>query len=205
MNIFSITALNKLWQSFLPKNENIYYLNLWDEFDHDSNSNQDINNIAASNGWLDLLKWAAEKYPNNKYRLSCTTIAISNNHIDIIKWLYHSKFINDSLINYAAFCGHLQIVKWFWHYFGPDCNILICENAATNGDIKIIKWLRRKGCPWNHSTSETAAFYGHLELLEWLYINKCPLRLQIILNIAFMRLHDHIIKWVQDSNPQLNF
>jgi hypothetical protein len=51
---------------------------------------------------------------------------------------------------------------------------IICEKAAKNGDLDILKWAREKGCRWNEWTCFHAATGGHLEILKWARENGCP-------------------------------
>ena len=44
--------IQKLFESYLNEDEQIYYSNNWNNFD-----NYKVCEIAAKNGWLDLLKW----------------------------------------------------------------------------------------------------------------------------------------------------
>src|SRR5271156_2108265 len=50
----------------------------------------------------------------------------------------------------------------------------VCELAARDGYLNLIKWARANGCPWNESTCGYAAWAGHLEVLQWAHANGCP-------------------------------
>jgi hypothetical protein len=58
------------------------------------------------------------------------------------------------------------------HNFLIDSDI-ICDKAAINGWLDLLKWLRLNGfaAEWNHITCALAARYGHLELLKWIREN----------------------------------
>ena len=51
------------------------------------------------------------------------------------------------------------------------------EDAALNGRLKILKWLRAEGCEWDHETCTTALLHaeagGSLETLRWARENGC--------------------------------
>src|SRR5207302_593118 len=51
---------------------------------------------------------------------------------------------------------------------------LPCAWAASNGNLKMLQWLREKGCPWDASTCSYAAQGGHLEVLQWARDQGCP-------------------------------
>jgi uncharacterized protein YciI len=48
------------------------------------------------------------------------------------------------------------------------------QNAARFGHLKLLKWLREQGCPWDHETFVSAVRFGNIEILDWLYQKKCP-------------------------------
>ena len=50
----------------------------------------------------------------------------------------------------------------------------VCTCAAEGGHLKVLRWAREKGCPWDESTCAKAAEGGHLEVLQWARANGCP-------------------------------
>jgi hypothetical protein len=50
----------------------------------------------------------------------------------------------------------------------------VCENAAKEGHLEILKWARANGAPWNEWTCVRAAEKGHLEVLKWARSNGAP-------------------------------
>ena len=49
-----------------------------------------------------------------------------------------------------------------------------CSWAAYGGHLELVKWLRAKGCPWGEGTSNCAALGGHLEVLQWTRAQDLP-------------------------------
>ena len=52
----------------------------------------------------------------------------------------------------------------------------ICELAAGENSLSILKWARENGendCNWDSSTCSSAALGGHLEVLKWARGNSC--------------------------------
>mmetsp|Transcript_49537 Transcript_49537/g.96910 ORF Transcript_49537/g.96910 Transcript_49537/m.96910 type:complete len:198 (-) Transcript_49537:40-633(-) len=49
-----------------------------------------------------------------------------------------------------------------------------CKDAAFNGNLKMLQWLKKEGCVWNEWACNTAAHGGHLEVLQWLREEGCP-------------------------------
>src|SRR5579872_1391453 len=49
-----------------------------------------------------------------------------------------------------------------------DEKAIICTNAAYEGYLDILMYLRKSKCDWGWKTCANAAFNGHLEVLKWL-------------------------------------
>jgi hypothetical protein len=50
----------------------------------------------------------------------------------------------------------------------------ICEAIARHGNINILRWARKHGCPWNSNTCSAAGRNGHLQVLKWVRTQGCP-------------------------------
>ena len=61
-----------------------------------------------------------------------------------------------------------------------------CSWAAFRGHLEVLKWLRVKGCPWGILTSNLAAEGGHLEVLQWMRAQDppCPWDLGVCYQVA---------------------
>ena len=71
--------LNNICCSYLTDEEYIYVNNEWKKF----NKNE-VCDIAAKNGWLDLLKWARQNGCDfNSYVFSLASL---NGHLEVLKW-----------------------------------------------------------------------------------------------------------------------
>jgi len=99
--------------------------------------------------------------------------------MDEVRWCYkydvHPEVWKPFLwnIHSAASCGALRIIKWLREN-GCPWDEETCEYAAEKGHLEVLKWLRANGCPWNTYTCEYAADNGHLEILQWARANGCP-------------------------------
>jgi len=98
--------------SSLSPDKIIYDKKEWDKFDKSN-----VCNIAAQNGWLDLLQWARGK----DYNWDSFTCA------------------------YAAGGGHLEILKWA-RQNGCECDDDMCFYAFENGQHEILKWIKDNCC-----------------------------------------------------------
>ena len=72
----------------------------------------------------------------------------------------------------AARQGNLEMVKYC---AANECPVDegACTNAAENGHLEILKYLREEvKAPWNSDTATWAARNGHLHILEYLVERK---------------------------------
>ena len=119
--------LLNLCTSYLSEDEKKYIENRWDEFKEDL-----VCNIAAKNGWLDLLKWARDRL-----------VTFGNG----CNW-------DSKVCRYAALNGHLEVLKWAREN-GCPWDYLTCSYAVENGHLEVIKWLEDSlvtfgnNCPCN--------------------------------------------------------
>jgi len=143
---------------------------------------------AAGEGQLDILKWT-----NKDTLLGCGSIATFEaskfGHLDVIKWLYKKNFIvivhGRDLCTGASEGGFLNILKWWVGAdklgFALDDYGVICRNAADEGHLHILRWVKENKCVWKHlqtstfivNICENAASKGHLEILKWARQNNC--------------------------------
>lgn len=107
--------LNNIYLSYLGPNEYIFYNNEWDKF-----SRNNVCNIAAEHGWLDLLKWARDPIRKDSCPWNRKTCAIAalNGHLDML--IFARDMPNEDMCQ--------------WDY-------TTCENAALNGHIDILKFV----------------------------------------------------------------
>ena len=54
-------------------------------------------------------------------------------------------------MNRAAEHGHRHLIEWGLAN-GLHASSLVCAYAAKSGRLKMLKWLRVKGCPWDETT-----------------------------------------------------
>jgi len=79
--------------------------------------------------------------------------------------------IRENQISYiGAGCGRID-----WLERGGVFNRWTCYAAAVGGKLRVLKYLRGRGCPWGSETCRGAARYGHLEVRRWARKNGCPL------------------------------
>lgn len=151
---------------------------------------EDVINIAARHGRLDVLKHLDEK---KLYDFSVTPSAdmgengeavieaIRNRRVKVLRWLVEEK--------------ERPI---FDAYMGQD----ICMTASETGNIQLVKLARsldrRREC-WSEQVCNAAASGGHLSLLQWLVEQRCPADMNSLLEVAASHGHIHIVRWLVNN------
>jgi hypothetical protein len=98
--------LQKYCASFLSEDEKNYSENKWRNF-----PKKNICEIAAKNGWLDLLQWVRKN--GCDWNSWTCAFAAEEGHLEILKWARQNGCEWDSrTCTYAADRGHLEILKW---------------------------------------------------------------------------------------------
>ncbi|CAL6354517.1 unnamed protein product [Bathycoccus prasinos] len=103
----------------------------------------------------------------------CVKVACTNK-LELLKWIREEKKCewDSRTINAAASQGNLEMVKYC---VANECPIdaLACANAAENGHLECLKYLREEvKAPWDFRTANWAALNGHLHILEYLVERK---------------------------------
>eukprot|EP00588_Corethron_pennatum_P026107 CAMPEP_0194321338 /NCGR_PEP_ID=MMETSP0171-20130528/17552_1 /TAXON_ID=218684 /ORGANISM="Corethron pennatum, Strain L29A3" /LENGTH=211 /DNA_ID=CAMNT_0039079179 /DNA_START=367 /DNA_END=1002 /DNA_ORIENTATION=- len=107
-----------------------------------------------------------ERRRNRTYKYSIISVRALELYMDEAKHCYDRKL---EALHIGAGAGRIDWVKraGVWDQ-------LTCRAAAAGGQIRVMKWLRGRDCPWNWWASQAAAGGGHLEMLQWLRGEECP-------------------------------
>jgi len=81
-------------------------------------------------------------------------------------WVERGGVFDKKTCRAAAAGGQLRVLQWLR---GRGCpwNSETCSAAARNGHLKVLQWAREEGCEWDRDTCHGAALGGHLEVLQW--------------------------------------
>lgn len=131
----------------------------------------------AGRGYVSLMEWARSRGYGWEPR-ACLLAAAAAGSIEVIRWIQREcgdkEIWHDSICAAAAKRGQLKLLKWV-RKKGCPWKETTCTGAAEGGHIKVLKWARRKGCEWDEHACSAAAKYGHLDVLHWLRENgECP-------------------------------
>ena len=146
--------------------------------------NQAFCKEAVENGQLEALEWAKDNdyLPKDLSGSLCGSAAAVGN-LHILQWLIKNKcFWDSNTVMAAAVAGHLHILEWFYlAYFNPETKQYrflwtetTCAKVASHGQLRVLQWLRKKGCPWDERTYHFAISAGKVELSQWAVKNGCP-------------------------------
>lgn len=56
----------------------------------------------------------------------------------------------------------------------PHLAALLCDHAAANGNLIVLRWARENGYEWTDQTCSKAAEKGHLQVIQWAHAHGCP-------------------------------
>lgn len=146
MNFLPI-CLRNIVDSYLCPNERIYYNNEWTQF-----SKSDICNIAADNGWLDLLKYA---HKNKCYWDKQTSYcAVKHGNLEIFKYLHENGCrFSANTCDVAIIKGHFEVLKYAYEngcrpvrsVSKKYAHIYVGVLNSSERNFKILKFLRERG------------------------------------------------------------
>ena len=110
--------------------------------------------------------------------------------------------LENTLCEKAAYYGNLRLLKWA-RKNGYPWNESTCAEAALTGCLEILKWARENGCPWNIMVCKHAACNGRLEILKWARENGCPWD-ETICSYAAAYGYLDVLKWARENGCPWN-
>ena len=123
---------------------------------------------------ISMLKFATDKRNKNKYVINEKTTYYLGN-VEMFRYMKsnYPKINNtENTFANAAKNGNLENMKWLKEN-GCPWKKDIFANATKNGNLENMKWLKENGCPWNGWTFASAAEKGNIENMKWLKENGC--------------------------------
>lgn len=108
----------------------------------------------------------------------------------------------DSAMHVAAIKGKNRPMIEHFNMTGtvPRNDDALCNEAAKQGDLSTLMYLRQKRYHWSLHTAHNAAMFGHWELLRWIHSQGGPIPVQII-NLIAMTEDVELIEWAIDAIP----
>jgi hypothetical protein len=81
--------------------------------------------------------------------------------------------LDEATFSYVANTGDIKLVKYLYKKNCP-WDKKTCENLAKGGHLECLQYVHEKGCPWDATTCSSAASTGQLECLIYAHENGCP-------------------------------
>ncbi len=127
---------------------------------------------AASFGQLEILEYLHIEQKIILFE-ELYTAAAQSGKLTVSHWLDEHECPWDSAAcEWAAFLGHLEILRWALETGHPHNIETVCRRAAMGGHLEVVEWLHRfthsQDLLWPHMLCQDAVSYGHWELFEWL-------------------------------------
>lgn len=169
--------------------------------------NYDVLKIAAEKGNIDIFKFLV-KYLEKKYCTindteSLCNYAIMGGKLIMLKWLLKEGYKLDRLsFQYAALSDNIKFLVYIYNLCSYDLSMPwfdeeTCQAAAETGNLRNLKWLRKKNCPWDIRTTMTAFENEHYDVLKWAIENNCEVEQTLFHELPAMNIQ------IENSNPNI--
>ena len=168
---------------------------------------------------LDWFQWASdtleflpgfvcddeERVEGAVYEGDLLNYAAFQGSVEILRWLMEEKGCepNGGTGRWAGWSGSVEILEYLsgWGY---EFDKRVCEEAAREGHLEALKFLRGLDppCRWDWKTCEGAAKGGHLEVLKWARSEDPPCLWD---EGTCMKAAEggqlEVLKWLRDQDP----
>lgn len=129
--------------------------------------------MAARNGHLETIQWALAN--GLEWNEGTSAEAAKGGSLELLRWAVDNGLPVDeeSIMIEAIQGGHCSIIEWRLTRgiaFSADA----CFEAASKGDLDLLKRLHEKGAPLDKYVANAAAHYGSTDMLQWLSQKGCP-------------------------------
>lgn len=113
------------------------------------------------------------------YASSLIEVAAYFGHLNIVSHLYeHGVALTEQTAISAAGENHMDILQYIYDHHGPLTSD-VCKVAAENGHLEILQFLHEHGVEWKEDTCCAAASHGHFDCLLYAHMNGCPVGVDI--------------------------
>lgn len=141
--------------------------------------------------------------PDEKIAKVFCTEAARLGYLDALRWAYFNEApfnAHDVRINAAA-NGQLELLNWV--RTKAPWTTDVCQSAARAGRLDVLRWAREKGAPWDESVCEAAAAGGHLYVLMWARANGAQWN-KSVCNAAAKNGHQAVLEWSRLNGAEYN-
>lgn len=161
------------------------------------NSGMIANFISDAQKSMHTLAWGFRNGLGKEYFTLVGIVAAFEGQLDPLVWAYKQH----ALANKPPRTKKTKTTLHPQDPPAPMFNHKVCEGAARHGNLKILQWLQKRGCPWSPLTAELLA-YDHFPALKWVIEQGCPWG---TLTVGKLTEKGHLstAKWASDNGcPQ---
>lgn len=160
--------------------------------------------VWRSNNTIEALQWA-----HNVAGLELTPTmlwaAAERGFLTVLQWLHAKRDFTPAALT-AAFVlaagrGRVRVLRWL-RDVGCPWNGDACALAAARGQLKALKWLRKAGCPWDRRTCTSAARHNQFDVLKWARGAGCPWDSYTCVNAAVVN-NFAMLQWAHEQGCSL--
>ncbi|WZN62040.1 hypothetical protein HKI87_05g35760 [Chloropicon roscoffensis] len=132
------------------------------------------------------------------FRWVCDTMEILPGY----EWSYYGPVYEGNLVNYAAFQGSVEILRWLVEEKGWELNLLTGLRAGRGGSVEVLEYLLGKGYVFDERACSGAAKEGHLKALKFLRGLDPPCPWDVLTcSCATYGGHLDVLKWARSEDP----
>jgi len=130
----------------------------------------DAMNIAAENGYLDILTFLHFNSPAGCSR-NAMDLAAKNGHLHILEFLHKNRTegCSQDAMKWSASRGHTKVVMWLCDRYSWHCDNATLENVAYQGFFDILLFFKSRGYYFTDATLDSAIKGRHFQIVTWLY------------------------------------
>ena len=149
--------------------------------------------------------WSANRVKGAVYEGDLLNYAAFQGSVEILRWLKEEKGweLNKHTGHWAGMGGSTEVLEYL-RGMGYEFGEEVCGGAAYGGCLKALKWLRDQDppCPWDAMTCTSAAWGGNLEALEFLRDQDPPCPWdEETCQGAAMEGHLEVLQWLRGQDP----
>lgn len=113
------------------------------------------------------------------YTSSLIEMAAYFGHLNIVSHLHeHGVVLTEQTAISAASENHMDILHYIYDHRGLLTSN-VCKVAAENGHLEILQFLHERAVEWKEDTCCAAATHGHFDCLLYAHMNECPFGVDI--------------------------
>ncbi|GMF23535.1 unnamed protein product [Phytophthora lilii] len=159
---------------------------------------------AVIRGFLHVIKWVGECYPDRTSWISSEGNPLMDDaaefgHISVLEWLHanRSEGCTTGAMDRAAAVGNLEVVQWLHEHCDEGCTTQAMNDAAAHGHLRVVEWLhenRSEGC--SKSAICSAAANDHLAVVRFLLENRREVCTADAMRCAAENGHLELVQWL---------